>query len=362
MRRLFLSIVLASVPLQPLFADPAALAREASEALAVATASLAEADGASDRIAALTRTVRGFEDGLAAMRASLRDVVLEERETEDRLRARTADLAALSSLLGAAERMPEARLMLHPEGPLASARAAMLSAEILPALEALRANVASDAARLKELRTVQSAGLSQLEDGARLVRQARVELADSLRARTAPPPALSTDAAALEALINSSETLAAFADSLVPDLPAPRPFLNEYALPVSGALIGAYGDEGRPGWTFATPARALLTSPADATIRFAGTMPGQGDVLILEPSPGQLVILTGLGESLVSRGQIVARGEPIGFMPGASSGEQENLIESDPEDGQSPGERLYMEIRQGQAPVDPSTVFRTGEQ
>ena len=52
--------------------DPADSARSAAAALAAAIDSLDAATGAQDRVAALTLTIRAYEDGLAAAREALR--------------------------------------------------------------------------------------------------------------------------------------------------------------------------------------------------------------------------------------------------------------------------------------------------
>jgi uncharacterized phage infection (PIP) family protein YhgE len=59
--------------------DAAAAAIEAAELLQNAAVSLAEAEGARDRVEALTETVRAYEEGLSALREGVRQAALRER-------------------------------------------------------------------------------------------------------------------------------------------------------------------------------------------------------------------------------------------------------------------------------------------
>ena len=99
-----------------------------------------------------------------------------------------------------------------------------------------------------------------------------------------------------------------------------------------------------------------------ATIRFAGEMPRYGNVVILEPNPGEMVILAGIGDVLTERDQIVSQGDPIGLMPGVDGASDQKLIDSDVLGGQPRPETLYIEVRQDQAPVDPANRFRRDAQ
>ena len=64
---------------------------------------------------------------------------------------------------------------------------------------------------------------------------------------------------------------------------------------------------------------------AAATVLFAGEVPDQGNVVILEPEAGLLVVLAGIGRGFVQSGQIVAEGEGLGLMGGQIPPAQEKL-------------------------------------
>ncbi len=346
--------------------EAAKLARDASRQLEAATAALSETASARDRIAALTKTVRAYENGLSAMREGLRRAALEERSLRARLDTEDARLAELLTILVTVERTPEAISLLHPAGPLESIRAGMIVAELTPALQARAQSLAGELETLSMLVALQSAGIDTLEAGLEDIRTARLQLSQAMSDRTDLPAPIATDDAAIEALINSSETLAAFADSLAgtPDTALPR-LATPWPMPINGQVLRRFNEADaagvrRPGWVIATEPQAVAIAPVPATVRFSGDLPGQGKVVILEPAAAQLVILTGLGETFAVRGQIVSEGDAIGLMGGKSDPTQEKLIETFAAGGQPRSETLYMELRQVQKPVDPAIYFAPG--
>ena len=343
------------------------LAIEASEALGRAAEALADAEGASDRIAALTDTIRAYEAGLAAMREGLRQAALSERDVSARLVGQDAELGELLALLQKVTRAGQARSALHPGGAVQTVRAGILGAALVPALEERSDALERDLQDIVALRTVQEAGIKTLSSGLEQVRDARFQLSKAISERTDLPQPAATDEAAMEALINSAETLSGFADSLVTSGDAGSGEDRGWSMPVAGDIIRTFdeADEAgvrRPGWLIGTVAEALVTAPADATVRFADSMPSNGPVIILETSPGRLVILTGQATNFVRRTQIVSEGEPIALMGGREASAQENLIETSLLGGQPRDETLYIEIRQGQAPVDPAAFLRPSQE
>ena len=367
MRRLALHLAALMVAWQPAWSDEAAdLARDAARQLEEAAVRLDEASGAADRVAALTRTIRAYEAGLGAMREGLRRAELRERKIRQGLEADEAELTSLLSLLVTRSRQAETETLIHPGGALQTIRAGTLAAAFVPSLQSRVDSLRTDLADLDALVTLQKSGMETLEKGSEGIRMARLHLSDAIAARGGLPDNLATDDAAIEALVNSAETLAAFADSLLPDSGSEGSVMGSaWTMPVTGEVVRNYDEADaagvrRPGWTLSTQNEALVTAPLPASVRFAGEIPGQGHVAILEPKPGSLVILAGLGTTYVRRGQTVAGGEPIGLMGTTSPSAQEKLNSLGGYGGVFGGERLYLEIRQGRTPVDPAGVPWTG--
>ena len=362
MKYLALCLSLLIAPAAHAQGSPADIAREASDLLSQATLALSEAEGSRDRIAALTGTVQAYERGLTAMREGLRRAALEERAIRSDLASRDAELMQLLAALQSIERSGGATQILHPDGPLPAIRTGMLASELVPALNARAQSVARDLSGVQDIIALQTAGQRQLEDGLAGIRTARLALSQAVSNRTDLPETAATDSATMEALINSSETLAAFADNFASEPPLTTPANTNWNLPVAGRILRGFNEADaagvrRPGWVLATEVGAIVTTPASATVRFAGDLPDFGSVVILEPRAGELLILAGAGDLFVTRGQILAQGEPIGFMGGDFAREQEKLIETEQGGGQLGRETLYIELRQGREAIDPGSRF-----
>lgn len=350
--------------------DTVLTARRAAQALARAAVALDEAEGARDRVAALTATVRAYEEGLTALRDGLRRASIREEAIRLRFEAKRADVAALTGALTAIERTPEPLLTLHPSGPLGAVRSGLLMADLTPALQAEAEVLRAELEELSLLRSLQEGAAAQLAQGLEEAQTARLALSQAISERTALPRRFADDPEALAALIAGADTLESFAAGLtaVPlegADPAGRPFAEgrgSLPLPVQGVPLRAFGEAdaagvSRPGLVLATRPLALVTAPAPATVRYAGPLLDYGNVIVLEPAAGYLLVLAGLGELYVARDEVVAADAPLGLMGGGLAGT------GDPANGTVQGggagrtETLYMELREGGAPVDPEPWF-----
>ncbi|MBM2575173.1 peptidoglycan DD-metalloendopeptidase family protein [Jannaschia sp. Os4] len=346
--------------------DAAETAREAARDLQDAAVALQRAEGASDRIAALTDAVRAHERGLSALRDGLRRLAIRERALTADLSARREDVARLLGVLGTMRKDPAPLLLLHPSGPLGTARSAMAIREVTPALQARAEALRGDLARLAELRALQEGAADTMTEGLSSLEAARTALSEAVKTRAAPPAALSADPAALAALLGRADTLAAFADGLV-DLGGPLPDLASAAappwpLPVEGVRLRGYREADaagvrRDGWVVATPPAALLVAPAPATVRHAGPLLDYGNVIILETAPGSLLVFAGLSEVYAATGAILPTGAPLAIMGGGSPTATDFLRDAREGGGGSASETLYIEVRQGGRPVDPADWF-----
>ena len=364
MRRLALILALLGAP--ALADTPAEAARAAARALEEASVRLDEADGARDRVRALTLTVRAYEDGLAAMRDGLREAAMRETELSRKLQSQERELVgALTSLGGAAA--PEA--MLHPAGPVGAARSGMLLAAVTPALNEKARALRADLEEVTSLRKLQESAAETLREGLTGVQRARTELSQAVADRTDLPKRFTEDPVRTAILIAATETLEGFASGLseiavgepktnpLPPIDARKGALD---LPVQGQLLRRAGETdaagvARPGILIATQAQALVTTPTAATVRYAGPLLDYGLVTILEPQPDLLFVLAGMEAIYAEVGEVLPEGSPVGLMGGAEAGDRA----SPSVDGAGAGrtETLYIEVRQGDAPVDPLTWF-----
>jgi septal ring factor EnvC (AmiA/AmiB activator) len=334
--------------------------------LSEAASQLAIAEKAGDRIAALTSAVQAYEAGLSGLREGLVAAVLRERELKADLATKDADMAEFLTLLQTVSRHVEAEALVHPGGVLPNIQAGLLVSSMVPDLQARAEVVASQLAEVAELAALQQQGLETLEDGRAGARAARLALSEAISNRTDLPPRHATDEAAMQALLNSTETLSAFAAALSQELDALPDVSNEtWQAPVLGTVLRDFeapdaAGVSRPGMIFSAAANALVTAPTAGTVLFADQVPEQGIVVVLEPEAGLLVVLAGLGQSFARQGQIVAEGEGIGLMPGDQALAQEKLIDLMRKSGLPGGETLYMEVRQGREPIDPASLLKPG--
>lgn len=368
-----LSLALLAAPL-PALADPAEAAREAAAQLEEASVQLQAADSSRDRVKALTSTVQAFEAGLAAMRDGLRRVARREGQLSAQLEARRGEVSGLLGIIQTIETSPPPVLMVHPSGPLGAARSAMMLAEVTPALHARAQVLKADLEEVQSLRLLQQSAARTLEEGLSGVQAARVQLSTAIADRTSLPRRFTADPVRTAILISSTETLSGFADGLADiaagEIAASRADISELRgslpLPVEGLVLRGYGQRdaagiARPGLLVAARPRALVTAPTAATIRYRGPLLDLGNVVILEPQPGTLFILSGLAEVFGEAGEVIPEGTPVGLMSGENPKPDAILSLSGEGGGTDRTETLYIEVRMDNSPVDPETWFRTGK-
>ena len=112
--------------------------------------------------------------------------------------------------------------------------------------------------------------------------------------------------------------------------------------PVSARVVERFSDRDRlglavSGLRFAARAGAQAVAPYDGQIVFAGSFRSYGPILIIEHTDGYHSLIAGLARIDVVNRQWVLAGEPVGIV-GTT---------------ESPGARLYLELRRGGRPIDP---------
>lgn len=345
----------------------------AAEDLRAVIAQLDAAQTSDDRVAALTRTIRAYERGLAALRDALRRGALREAEITRSFDADQTRLARLLAAMTAIERTAGPLALVHPDGAEATIRAGMILADVSPAVqleaEALRVKLQE----IAELRGLQQAAAATVAGGLASVQSARMALSQAMQDRTDLPRRFLEDPEELRALVESADTLEGFASALVgmeTDIGAPMEDFTSargvLSLPVQGTILRRAGEPdaagiARPGIVIATLPAALVTAPWPATIRYRGPLLDYENVMIVEPAEGYLLVLAGLGTVYGETGDVVDMGAPLGLMGGteAAGAEFAAAFAADVKEGGGAGRRetLYIELRQSKAPVDPAEWF-----
>jgi septal ring factor EnvC (AmiA/AmiB activator) len=204
------------------------------------------------------------------------------------------------------------------------------------------------------------------------VQTARTDLSQAISDRTPLPARITEDPATLKALLTSADTLDAFASGLAPQT-APVPGFAEakghLPWPALGRVILRAGETDargvtRPGVVLATRPLALVTAPWAATIRYRGPLLDYGNVMILEPAEGYLLVLAGLDQVYGDVGTVVSQGDALGLMGGTEKGKSaaDILMPANTDAGTSDSETLYVELRNGTETVDPTEWFTANEE
>lgn len=132
------------------------------------------------------------------------------------------------------------------------------------------------------------------------------------------------------------------------------------SFPVAGHLIRKWGMRNaggnvEKGVSLLTRAQALVTSPAQGVVVFAGSYRSYGQILILSVGEGYYIVLAGMDRILINRGQSVLTGEPIAFMghnaiktPFASPNEESQPV-------------LYIEFRKDGIAIDSESWWTKSE-
>lgn len=350
--------------------DPSITARRAAQMLDRAATALAEAEGARDRVKALTGIVQAYEEGLLALREGLRQATIRERALLTRLQGKQDRVARLLGALQVIQRSPAPLLLLHPTGPVGTARSAMMLSDVTPALQAEAETLRAELEELRVLRLLQESAAGTLTHGLNGAQEARVALSQAIADRVSLPRRFDADPNQMRALIESSDTLDGFAEGLsqldvgVPDQPVDfATAQGRLPLPAAGAVVLHGFNEAdaagvrRPGLVLAVPDRALVTAPWPATVRYAGPLLDYGNVIVFEPGSGYLLVVAGLADLFVSMGEVVPQGAAVGLVGGEALAAQEFATRVKEGSGVTRRETLYIELRDEAAPVDPADWF-----
>ena len=348
-------------------------AQDAAAQLRAAVAKLTEALTADDQVVALTEVIRGYEGGLAALREGLRQASAREAQLRAEFEAQRGRLASVLGAMTAMRQSPETTMLLHPAGALANARSGMILSGITPGLRAEAERLGADLAEIATVRDLQAGAAQMLDAGLASVQEARRLLASAVTDRSSLPVRYADAPAEMQKLRDAAQSLDEFAagvSRLQLDIGPPMEDFEgaqgSLPLPVVGTVLRLYGQPDaagveRPGWVIATPPSALVTTPWPATIRYRGPLLDYGNVMIVEPARGYLLVFAGMAQVFGEVGDVLRAGDPLGLMGGAEPSAQEFGAQfvADAALGGNAGqtESLYLELRKGQETLDPADWF-----
>ena len=367
---LWAAFVICAMPWGVARAQSPDLPAQAATDMRAAISRMQSASAASDRVAALTDAIQAYEIGLGALRDGLRRVVLQEKNLLGQLSRQSGRLSSVLGAMTAVERSEAGPvLLLHPAGPLGMARSGLLLADVAPALESEAAKLRAQLQNVASLRTQQQQAVAALQAGLEAAQNAHITLSQAVAARVALPRKLVESPQELRRMLAGVETLDAFADLLQDRQTTPGDDLPSFAAqqgqmppPVLGRVVRHFAQDDmagirRPGLLLATRPLALVTAPTAMTLRYRGPLLDYGNVMILEPGDGFLLILAGLDVVYGEVGDVVPPGAPIGMMGGRDGAASEFLASMKEGSGKDLTETLYMELRYNSEPIDPAPWF-----
>ena len=362
----------AAEPAEPL-GQAAAEAAAAAQMLRDATGQLDQALTKEDQVASLTQMIQAYERGLAALREGLRRAGIREQEIRAEFDARRDKLGRVLGVMTAMQKSPETLLLLHPAGPEASARAGMILSSVGPGLQAEAESMQKDLEEIRAVRAIQLNAANTLAQGLSQVQEARRLLTSATTDRSQMPVSYGQEPEELRALVQSADSLDAFASGITgmesdvgPPMADFEGAQGSLALPVMGTVLRRYNEPDasgvkRPGLVIATGPAALVTTPWPATIRYRGPLLDYGNVVIIEPARGYLMIFAGLGQVFGETGDVLQAGEPVGLMGGTEPSAQEFgadfVANAAIGGGAGQDETLYVELRKGKETLDPAEWF-----
>ena len=377
------------------------LSRERAEALEQTIAEIDKSNAAlRDAIVESARKRQELERQIADGERKLNELRAKEDVVRRSLRGRRGVLAEVLAALQRMGRNPPPAILVTPEDALASVRSAILLGAVVPEIREQTESLVADLKALANIRNginaqrgeLTAAMTASVEEERRMSmlvaekETLRQQNATELAAEQRKAGELASQATNLEGLIASIENeissvreaaAAARAQeeerrrmteaereaarerarSAVPDKNriAPAYVFSELrarlAYPVAGSLVRRFGDADGTGHSLQgimleTNAGALVTTPADGWIVYAGSFRSYGQMIILNAGDGYHIVLAGMESVGVRPGQFVVAGEPVATMGAKRVASAAALaLETD-------RPTLYIEFRKDGKPVD----------
>ena len=343
----------------------------AIEALDAATADLKNANNAKKRVKSLSQAIQSYEETLAILRISIRDLSLQQTQLQNILDNNENEVMQLLGVLATFQKAPIAGQMLHPEGPLATARSGMIISDVIPILQKNVEQLRDQITTLEKLSETQFAAQNSLQTGLSELQKAHTNLGRAIANRETLPKRFSTDPKKLELLLKASKDLETFAESVQTiainepsvSLPSVRERKGNLNLPVRGKILRKFKEADaagveRSGIILATDPRAIVISPTAATIRYLGPLLDYGNIAILEPEKGLLFVFAGMDTLYGEIGQVIPALSPIGLMP-RQVADIDNIFKTGANiySGKL-SETLYVEVRSGSVSENPLDWFK----
>ncbi len=345
----------------------------------------------SDRLVIQAKAVRDKEQALTDARVRLAFLKESKAELALQLASQQDMLSEVLAGLQRLEQNPPPALVVNPHDALNALRSAMMFGAVVPELRHAADTLLGQLADLENLNVKLVEETENNEEALEALSQARqvaMALIDEKKAKAESSnrnltierqksAALAEQATSLKQLIvklaeekarllaaqskaeAEAEQLRLAAEDAERQRLAAPPIAFSLAkgqlhYPAQGQLFSGFGMETTLGTKLdgiviaVQPASQVIT-PTGGKVEFAGKFRGYGEMLIINPGEGYLLLLAGLGQITTSVGQSVKAGEPVGMMGNNSEGL--TLTKGLPKQVTPV---LYVEFRHKGDPVDPT--------
>jgi len=324
------------------------------------------------RVIGLAKDLQNIDADRDRLEERLAELAVTENRFDEALQQDRAALSQLLAGLQALQKQPAPAFAVHADDALAAVQGAVVMSAVVPGLQKRADELRDKLTELAALRRRmdrQSAALITAEKDAAA---ARAELDKALVAKTKAEAearrAAAREAAEIRKLVREAADLRDLARRLSnrkgAALPVPtgEGFGGARGLvpmPVAGQIIGRFGEVNengvrRQGLDIEARAGAQITAPYDGVVLYSGPFRQYGEIVILNLTDNYQMILAGLSDSGAFVGQELLAGEPVGRLGGFDPAFEKHQFGS----SSSGRSQLYMELRFGGRPIDPSPWLR----
>ncbi|GAA4663728.1 murein hydrolase activator EnvC family protein [Bartonella pachyuromydis] len=333
----------------------------------------------SDALIQTAKLEREIANDIAEREKKLKKMVEKRAQVHQRLKDRRAEFAEVLAILERMGLKPPPALMVRPEDALASVRSSILLGAIIPQMQektrdlteslkeltTLKNSIAMEYAALKTKMQNQAEQRKRLEllleKKAKLQKKSEEELIEQQQKNIV----LAKKAQSLEDLILELERQSKLSSDTSIQIRKNLQLLEQsdfesrkgsLLFPVIGTRIRHIHKSSqitRFGEMVETEEAAIVISPTDALVAFAGPFRSYGQLIILNVGNGYHIVLTGMSRINVTQGQFVLAGEPLGTMG------MQFIANSVALDIGKTVPMLYIEFRKQGKPVNPTPWWRT---
>jgi murein hydrolase activator len=271
--------------------------------------------------------LQGLSRRIEAEALALRQAQADEARTSHALQAQMPELARAESAQAAQAHVLDKALAATEAGRRQAVDDAAAAAR----------QAATDAGRAASLRSV----ITTLES-ARSASEQHAKVAVALaRRRTL---ATAADARRQDQAVPALAETASLVSSAVPR--------SQLTMPVAGTILRGWGTPGdggpAAGVTYQAAPAARVVAMCGGRVEFAAPFRSYGLLLILDCGGGYHAVMAGFDQLDAKVGQLVRAGQPVGAMPSWTPGQS------------GPRPSLYVELRRGDQPIDPSPWLKAG--